>query len=154
MRGVAGIFVGALCAAAIACSASHKSAAVAPVQPEQHPMGGSAGDAHSQIEQLASQIDAQRAQMALPEPPHVATMSAHATPMSNTPNSRTDNQCHPGTSDTCQDSCKLADSICESAQKICNLAQQLPGDAWASGKCESGKSTCDAAHQKCCGCQL
>ncbi|MGE5185064.1 MAG: hypothetical protein ACM31C_23510 [Acidobacteriota bacterium] len=134
----------------VACAAPLKtSQAPAPQQPMP-----AAGGPRGEIEQLSNQIEAQRAQMALPEPPAAPQMATtpNATPMGQVPSSH-DEACHHGTSQTCTDSCDLSDQICGNAQKICDLAQQLQGDAWAAGKCERGKQTCDAAHASCCACQ-
>ncbi len=131
----------------IACAApAPQKASVAPHAPQP--------PAHDEIERLSNQIESQRAQMALPEPPAAPQMATapNATPMGQVPSSNAAD-CHHGTSQTCTDSCNLSDQICGNAQKICDLAQQLAGDAWAAGKCERGKQTCDAAHASCCACQ-
>jgi hypothetical protein len=102
---------------------------------------------HAQIDQLAQQIDQQRAQLGLVEPgtgPAIAAMTATAW--------KADPQCHPGQSEICTQSCTLSDSICGNADKICQLASQLAGDSWAEGKCNAAKQTCSAAHDKCCAC--
>jgi hypothetical protein len=64
-----------------------------------------------------------------------------------------DPTCKPGTGTVCTDTCKLANSICENAKKICDISKELPGDAWATGKCTDGETSCNTAHEKCCGCQ-
>ena len=123
------------------CAQSTKSASVQPRDQTMPPTGSP----HDQIEQLSSQIEAQRGSMQLTEPAVGAAVSA---PISST----ADASCHPAPSDACHDSCKLADSICDNAAKICDLASQLATDAWATGKCDSAKATCSSAHTKCCGC--
>jgi hypothetical protein len=69
------------------------------------------------------------------------------------PPKSTDAACHPAATQTCTDSCKLSDSICDDAKKICDLADQLPGDGWAAGKCASGNASCTDAHAHCCDCR-
>jgi len=130
-----------------ACSAQQRAPATA-VQPM-----APGGDPRAQIDELSKQIDAERAKLALPEagvascaPQCAAT--AMAVPMS----VQSDAQCHPGQSDTCRQTCTLSDSICDNSQKICQLAQSLPGDTWAAGKCDAGRATCESAHAKCCSC--
>lgn len=54
--------------------------------------------------------------------------------------------------DVCGDSCQLSDSICSAASEICKLAAQLPGDAWASGRCDAGKASCADSARRCCEC--
>ena len=63
--------------------------------------------------------------------------------------------CTPATapSQTCGDVCRLADRICDNAESICELAGKLPGDAWAAGKCDTGKAACEKARTRCCGCR-
>jgi hypothetical protein len=54
---------------------------------------------------------------------------------------------------TCQDTCKLKDAICDNAEKICDLADELgEDDSWASDKCKSAKASCKEATEKCCDC--
>ncbi len=130
----------------VACASAQRTSAPPPVAP---PMTGESP--HAQIERLSNDIEAQRQQMQLPEP--VAPLAAHVTPMGRMPTSH-DETCHPATSQTCTDSCTLSDSICDNAGKICDLANQLQGDSWAADKCSRAKATCDAAHAKCCDCQL
>lgn len=144
------------CVVLAACAARREArTAVPPPTADERPAiaaGPSSLDPHAQIDELAKQIDAQRDQLGLIVP--VDTIEwPPATSMSAPVSSKTDPQCHPGASQTCQDSCGLSDSICDNAKKICDLAVQLPGDRYAAQKCDEGKATCDAAHGKCCGCQ-
>ena len=53
---------------------------------------------------------------------------------------------------TCQDTCRLKDAICDNADSICRIAQDLGEDAWAAEKCQSAKASCKEATQKCCAC--
>ena len=137
---------------AVACAAPVKTGK-APATHEQPMMP--ATDRHDEIDRLASEIESERARMALPEPPPLVeapqNASATAVPMGQVPSSQ-DPACHHGTSQTCSDSCTLSDQICKNAQKICDLAHQLRGDGWAADKCDRGKQTCDAAHASCCAC--
>lgn len=154
------VLLGACCAAVIACSAAKRSPSAT--------MPGTAsgaeparGDRHGEIAQLDGAIRQDLARLGLPEPtpaPMPTTqepgMSPQAMAAKIAPPS-TDNACTHGTSETCSDSCKLADSICENAGKICTIAGELDGaDAWANGKCTEGKTSCDKAKERCCGCQL
>ena len=130
-----------------ACSAQQRAPATAtqPMAP--------GSDPRAQIDELSKQIDAQREQMALPAPT-VASCEPQcvATPMAVPMSVQNDAQCHPGQSDTCRQTCTLSDAICSNSNKICQLAQSLPGDTWAAGKCDAGKATCESAHAKCCSC--
>lgn len=54
---------------------------------------------------------------------------------------------------TCGDVCSLADAICDNAEQICILADELgKQDTWAQDKCSSAKASCRDAKKKCCGC--
>ncbi len=57
------------------------------------------------------------------------------------------------TAGTCGDVCELGDAICDNALAICQLADELDGDAWAKGKCDSAKASCHQAEDRCCACQ-
>jgi hypothetical protein len=101
----------------------------------------------NQIEQLDQQIADHRAQLGLATPTGdelvaASTLSADTIAMT----------CQRATSDTCADVCSLGDSICENADKICDLASQLPGDRWAGERCDAGKATCKVASERCCAC--
>lgn len=155
MKTVAGVLLGVVCAIALACGGARKSA-MAP------PPGAAAGgalpavDRKGEIEQLEGEIRADLARMGLSE-------TTPAGPCTDCTPQRMNEQitlhgsdatCTPGTSDTCRDSCKLADSICTSAGKICTIAADMGNDTWANGKCVDGKTSCDRAKARCCGCQL
>lgn len=63
-----------------------------------------------------------------------------------------DPECKRGTGDVCTQSCTLADSICNNAKRICDIASKLENDAWANERCTNSTESCRVAHQKCCGC--
>ena len=148
-----GVLAGAGCAAVIACSARQSmTSAVAPQ------MAGSQPPQHAAIDDYDRKLTAARDQLGLPAPaapvaPLAGSPASPVVDMAVGPTSANDPTCHPAKTDTCSDTCTLADSICDSAAHICELAKQLPGDAWADGKCSSGEATCTAAHARCCGCQ-
>jgi len=53
----------------------------------------------------------------------------------------------------CSDVCSLADAICDNAEQICILADELgKRDTWAQDKCASAKASCRDAKKKCCKC--
>ena len=53
----------------------------------------------------------------------------------------------------CDDRCSLADAICDNAERICTLADELgKGDQLAQEKCSSAKASCREAKQRCCAC--
>lgn len=52
----------------------------------------------------------------------------------------------------CADVCRLAGSICDNATRICHLADELGGDAWAEERCEAASASCVRADARCCGC--
>jgi hypothetical protein len=145
---IRGLALGALLAGMIACAAGRMSAAPATTSGSQPPVAPvMAGDPHAQIEALERDITARGGKF---EP--VATMATAAIPMTAAPTSA-DATCHPAATPSCGDVCKLSDSICDDAKKICDIAVTLANDTWAAGKCESGKQSCSDAHANCCSCR-
>ncbi|MGE0400691.1 MAG: hypothetical protein AB7T06_28530 [Kofleriaceae bacterium] len=54
----------------------------------------------------------------------------------------------------CSSSCALADSICKSSARICEIAKELGGtDDYANEKCQRGSESCKAARERCCSCK-
>ena len=53
----------------------------------------------------------------------------------------------------CADVTTIAERVCDAATRICDLADQLPGDDWASERCNAGTESCRVAHQRSCDCQ-
>jgi hypothetical protein len=106
---------------------------------------------HDEIEQLSAKVEAERTELGLAEPSPMAAGAEPATPMAAIPLS-TDASCKPAKTERCQGSCKLSDSICTNASRICDLAKDLAGDGWAATKCSRAKQTCDTAHDSCCSC--
>ena len=47
------------------------------------------------------------------------------------------------------DTCKISNDICVNADRICDIAADLGGDAWADEKCESATMACEEAAQQC-----
>lgn len=162
MRALLGLVLGALCAAAIACGGAQKSsyAPPGPVMATDAAPGPVAAGPRSELDELSRQIDADLATLGLSpqaapanaciQPPCDAAALSTSGAVSHTG----DPSCKPAPSETCQSSCKLSDSICSNAGRICKIAGDLGGaDAYANGKCASGKASCDAARGRCCGCQ-
>jgi hypothetical protein len=140
----------------VACSAGGQMKATSPAPARTQTMP--AGDPRREIEELDQQLQAERTKMGLSEgaAPMTTCPDCVVAPVepfgANLPTSK-DPVCRPASNDTCRDSCTLSDSICGNAERICVLAQQLQPDKWSADKCTSGKSTCEAAHAKCCSCQ-
>lgn len=126
------------------------------VTPSEAPSGATAeplpASPHDQITELEQQIDQASAQLALPAATPSQIAGAPAQPMGVLPSAQ-DPKCHPAPTDTCKTSCTLSDSICDNADRICKLAESLPGDGWAANKCAKANTTCEASRTKCCGCQ-
>jgi hypothetical protein len=155
VKGLLGVVAGALCALAIACAAGQKSASAPPptaVAPSAEMGRGS--PEHAQIEQLDREISEARQKMGLGAQavPAPAPMAPSCTGPA-CPQEMASQDCHPGTSETCSNSCTFKQSICDNATKICELAKQLPGDAWATDKCNAGNASCNEATQRCCTCR-
>jgi hypothetical protein len=138
---VAGVWL-----AAIACAAQRPDVAAPPPSNSLSPVAANSdpnpdNELHRQIHQLEQAIDAPRTQLGIAPPVDpMATLSA-------------ERNCTPGPSAACQDVCRLDESICDNAKKICLLADQLTDDAWAAQQCVNARATCDASHDKCCACK-
>jgi hypothetical protein len=52
----------------------------------------------------------------------------------------------------CGDVCDLGDAICDNAESICGIADDLGNDPWARDKCDSAKASCREAQERCCRC--
>lgn len=92
-------------------------------------------------EQIARELD--EARIEAPDAEASAAMSA-------TPIAEARVTCDHVPSDRCQDVCKLSGSICDNAAAICELADELPGDAWAAERCGAAKASCRRATERCC----
>lgn len=147
-----GVAVAGIMACGGAMSAKHAN-----MLPQSDAGGAPAAPRNQEITELDAKITDEFAKLgagerkpALPiqhcEPEPCPTMS----PMSVKP--AADPACKPGPSTTCKDTCTLADSICDNAKKICEISKQLGNDAWATGKCADGETSCTTAHDRCCGC--
>lgn len=142
------LLAGALTTAAVACGAApqHRAEAVQPPPSSDAPLGDPAA-LRARIDELDLAIAADWPGLDI-EPPSDAMASEMA---SLTPAAAT-STCERSSRTSCVDVCKLSDSICNNATTICDLAAQLPGDAWAADKCNRGKASCKTASERCCGC--
>ncbi len=52
----------------------------------------------------------------------------------------------------CEDTCTLSGHICENADLICKIADELGPQDRAQEKCTSAKASCREAKQECCNC--
>ena len=164
MKIAAGLALGACAALLVACGASQKSAM--PVAAESTtsvaPPMASPGEQRETIDALDAEITASFTSFGIERPAPAAMPALGCSPgVDCTPQTmstgidapREDATCKPGSSDTCDTSCTLADSVCSNASKICTIAGELGGnDAYANEKCDSGKSACDRASERCCSC--
>jgi len=155
-----GLALGACCAIVIACSSSPKHAmspAVAPTSGDA-PGGVSGMTPLDEIRALDQEIEASLTGMGVKPTPRADCAAdascGQSTPVAmSVPAAVDDPTCKPGASDTCQDSCKLSDSICKSADRICVLAKEIGGaDAYANETCVRGNASCKASRERCCGC--
>ncbi len=66
------------------------------------------------------------------------------------------NVCRPRTTwcrRACGEICTLSDDICDNAEAICALADELgKDDKEGQARCASGKASCHDAKQRCCDC--
>ena len=159
MRGIA---LGALVAALVACAAAGRKQAV-----QSAPAAGAAdagavmpggSPEHAEIAQLDQAITDELTKRGLAVPAEstcgpacdMGAIAMDSKPVTQDPRMQS---CKPGTSDTCQDSCTLSDSICKNADRICTIAHQLGDrDAYANDKCVRGSQSCQASKQRCCSC--
>jgi hypothetical protein len=130
-----GLVAGASIALAIACAARPQPSTMAP------PTAATANP-HDEIERLSNEIEAERGQFP----------ATGATPMVAVPEVPPPATCVRSPSETCSQTCTLSDSICRNAKQICDLADQLPGDAWAKQKCVDATNSCSTATRRCCEC--
>jgi hypothetical protein len=160
VKSVWGLAIGVACAVAIACGGRAMKSSAPPPSAVQET--GAAGmippSGRQQIEELDRQIatDLGKMQLSPPAAPAAACMPScdvRAMSQDSVTAAADVKTCAHGTSDTCRSSCDLSEAICKNAGRICDIAGQLATDDWANQKCASGKSSCDAAHGRCCNCQ-
>jgi hypothetical protein len=133
----------------VACMSSPKATMAPqarPVSASQPPLIPS--DPKAQIQYYADEIEKQRQQLGMPE----AVLPMSSQPIAATPRSNDDAQCHAAKTESCNSVCTLSDSICDNAEKICKISDELGDDEWASDKCKSARVTCSDAHKRCCEC--
>jgi hypothetical protein len=130
----------AACGAAHAPPATQGSAGPDPMPP--------LADVRAEIEALDLAIATDRASLDLDAPGPEAIAAVQAAEVG-----RAGGTCAPPAGDRCVDACRLSDAICSNAARICELARGLPGDAWATERCDAGKASCAASIERCCGCQ-
>ena len=145
-----GVVAGAATVFAIACGAAMQPTHNASRPPAVVEGRRTDGDVHAQIEALDKDIGDREGGAQLAPVGDAAVTAAGGITMDAAAQVCTP-PAHP--SDTCGDACKLGDAICDDAGRICSLADQLPGDAWAAGKCAGGKASCERARQRCCDCK-
>jgi hypothetical protein len=156
-----GLLLGASCSLVIACASASKQSA-SPSAPataggaEPGSLGGMGP--LDEIRTLDREIEASLTGMGVKPTPAAACAAdqscAQSAPLSMgmTP-AVEDPTCKVGASETCQDSCKLSDSICRNADRICILAKEIGGtDAYANETCVRGNASCKASRERCCGC--
>jgi hypothetical protein len=119
-----------LCLVIAACAGARKTAsAPTSAAPSQHTQT-MVESPHDEIERLSTEIAAQQSS-ALPAP---------QTPMS------------AGSSETCKSVCDIETTICKNSKRICELADELQPDDWATGKCNDATKACTDATQRCTDC--
>ena len=70
----------------------------------------------------------------------------------NVPPAQAKASCSEPEAPTCSDICVLANHICDNAETICKIADELGKDDPAQEKCTSAKASCREATQRCCNC--
>ena len=143
---VMALVAGAGFALIVACSGHGRKMAQPPTRTAGL-LGARPDELHARITELDLRIEADRAALGT-EPPDASATAA----MAGISADDAALTCVRSTRDTCVDVCTLGDSICDNATSICELAAQLPGDAWAEERCNAGKASCKLASEKCCRC--
>jgi hypothetical protein len=112
-----------------------------------HPQPPPKGPGQDEITALWTQIRDWRREAGLPvEPRREDVIGIANTPMKSVePVCAADHSVPP----VCGDVCSLADAICDNAEQICILADELK-DQWSADKCASAKASCREAKQRCC----
>jgi hypothetical protein len=146
------LLIAASCMVVAACAAPKARSMAAPEAAVGGAAPGEAGSARAEIRRLADEIERERGEGQFAEPVPSVLEGIQPTPMATVPSSA-DATCKPAKTERCTSSCKLSDSICKNAGRICDLAEDLPGDEFAEGHCKRAKVTCDTAHASCCTCQ-
>ncbi len=156
---VGALGVGVAIAAIVACGGgSYKTATAPPTAGPSVP--GMASDPKARITELDSKINTEFAKLqAGPRPDLAPSVAANLCPAPPCTTAETlavkpsdDPTCTHGDSQTCKDTCQIADAICDAATKICGIAAEMNNDAWATEKCASGNASCEKSRGKCCGC--
>ncbi len=131
----------------VACAASGRHAKMSPATTDAGapPLSGRPDELRAQIAELDAAIDRDLGAASIDKPDEAMAASMAATPMAEV---RT--TCEHVPSQRCEDVCKLSTSICDNAESICELAAQLPGDAWAEERCGAAKASCKRAQDRCC----
>ena len=150
--------VGIAIAAFVACGGGAKSAMTPTTAGLANPPGTGSSDLRAQITELDNRINTEFAKLDTgPRPPPVVASDVCPTPpctsaVSTAVKPSDDPTCTHGESQTCKDTCQIADAICEAATSICKIAGELNNDAWATEKCATGNASCEKSRGKCCGC--
>ena len=139
------LVIAVIAALAFACGSAMKQSTPAPVS-----MAARPDELHGRIEELSQDIAQRLAQDNVPAPTTADVEAARPVAMDAAAGVCTP---PPVPSSSCDDVCKLGDAICDDAHRICDLSDQLPGDAWAADKCAGGKASCERAKQRCCECK-
>ena len=151
MRTVLALLAGMLIAGAVIACGGPMASKNAP-EPASIERGGMPGETpRAEIERLSAEIEQNltqgdvqapepfSSQSMEPDPRGVDSIKSVCTPPEQPPAG-------------CGDICKIGSHICDNAERICILADELQPDDWSKGKCEDGKRSCEAGRKKCCDC--
>lgn len=147
--------IGVAMTIAACASHSHQGSSAAPPTESAEPAVDSANmfsPQHSDIQHLWGEIRDLRREQGLPAEP---IYSASESFLRKAPVERL-RQCESerhNVPQACQDTCTLKDAICDNAEQICRIADDLgEEDTWAQEKCKSAKASCREATTQCCEC--
>lgn len=104
----------------------------------------------NEVTALWTQIRQFRAEMGLPLEPSASLMNEfQAKTVKDAQRVCPDNHRVPK---PCEDTCTLSSHICENAELICKIADELGPEDRSQEKCTSAKASCREAKQRCCNC--
>jgi hypothetical protein len=155
MRALLAVMLGAVIAAIVACGSSAPKNSTTTHPPAAPDAGMSPTAMPQQQRARIDELDRQISEAF--ESWHEArpgTAGMQATVQATEVRPSSDPTCKPAQSETCSDSCKLGNSICDNATEICKIAAELGDDAYARDKCTSGQASCKKARERCCSCML
>ncbi len=112
------------------------------------PDGESSGDERQEIGRLFQQIGEYRVSLSMSREPGQEAVEA----MGSVTPQAAGSEAHAAKTKTCKEVCRISEAICSNAKLICEIADDLGQDLWASEKCSSANASCEEASEHCSRC--